>query len=468
MPNLKGTTKIELTDVNTGEVEVFENRNMVTNALRDIFMPLGLSQKPNRYFNEFVPYYAKLLGGILCFDTEIPEDADNYYPPAEANLIGCASYGVQNNTKNTFRGGFNQTESEINLKDRYVKYVYDFATSQANGTISSVCLTHVNGGYTSYGSKNTVYTTSYPLVQGICEDTLQYVYTNYTGANTGSKCSGMTIGTTELIFLIDRTEDCILYFKLVDKKHVHIIKRRAFLKSVSILDNVYTTKPLVDEIEVAELSSELRIGYWGYNYDPETDCLYICTCQEYRVAPNGNVLVTEIKMGTWKVRQYEVTNTMDKYLNANGSWQMYVSGGFLLLKGYDAPYDLYKFQLTNPANVVKFTRTNVGNINGVPKITINGRIYLDNTDNQLLIANMHTKEIMPPECQCFFNNRYNQYHMTPVRGESLLYFVDAGSSGGTLGWYMMCNYLATINNLDTPVTKTADKTMKITYILQEQ
>ena len=32
----------------------------------------------------------------------------------------------------------------------------------------------------------------------------------------------------------------------------------------------------------------------------------------------------------------------------------------------------------------------------------------------------------------------------------------------------MCNYLATINNLDAPITKTADKTMKITYILQEQ
>lgn len=29
---------------------------------------------------------------------------------------------------------------------------------------------------------------------------------------------------------------------------------------------------------------------------------------------------------------------------------------------------------------------------------------------------------------------------------------------------MMCNYLATINNLDAPITKTADKTMKITYI----
>ena len=90
----------------------------------------------------FIPYYQKLLGGILCFDKEITEDPDNYFPPADATLIGCASYGVQNNTKNTFRGGFNQTESEVNLKDRYVKYVYDFATSQANVTIASVCLTY--------------------------------------------------------------------------------------------------------------------------------------------------------------------------------------------------------------------------------------------------------------------------------------------------------------------------------------
>ena len=191
---LRGTTRIELTDVNTGEVETYENHNMVTNALRDVLKPLGLSKRPSRFFSDFVPYYEKLLGGILCFDKEIPENADNYYPPADAALIGCAAYGVQNNTKNTFRGGFNQTESEINLKDRYVKYVYDFATSQANGTIASVCLTNKHGGFTSYGSKNASYTRDYPLMQSICEDNLQYVYPDKTGANTSSKYSGMTMG----------------------------------------------------------------------------------------------------------------------------------------------------------------------------------------------------------------------------------------------------------------------------------
>lgn len=464
--NIMGTTRIELTDVRTGAREVYEDHNMVTNALRDIFKPLGLSKRPNRFLNEFVPYYAKLLGGILCFDTEIPENADNYYPPAEAGLTGCAAYGEQNNTKNTCRGGFNQTESEINLKDRYVKYVYDFATSQANGTIASVCLTHKNGGFTSYGSRDAVYTTSYPLMQSICEDSLQYVYPGMTGASTSSRYSGMTVGTTEMIFLISRADDCVYYFKVADKKHIHITKRRAFLKSVSVLDNVYNTKPLVEEIETEELASELRIGYCSYNYDPASDCLYICTHSDYRLAPNASCLVTEIKFGTWKIKQYEVTNTTDKYLRTDNNWFAFVTDGWLLLKSYDSPYELYKIQVTNPANVVKFKRTNTSSINGVPKCVINGRVYYDQYRDQLLIADISTNEIMPPECQSFFNSTY-QANLTPVRNEPLLYFADYGT-WSNIGWQMMCNYLATINNLGTPVTKTADKTMKITYILQEQ
>ena len=463
---IKGTTKIELKDVKTGKVETYENHNMITNALTDIFKPLGLSNRPSRYFSDFVPYYEKLLGGILCFDTAIEENPDNYYAPANANLIGCASYGVQNNTKNTCRGGFNQTESEVNLKDRYVKYVYDFATSQANGTIASVCLTHKHGGFTSYGYKDTVYNTSYPLMQGIAEDTLQYVHPDRTGASTSSRYSGMTIGTTEMIFLIDREQDCAYYFKVVDKTHIHITKRRTFLKSVSVLDNIYSKKPLINEVELKELTSELRMSYWGYNYDPTNDCLYICTAASSTVAPNGTYLVTEIKLDSWEVKQYEVTNTTDVTLRSDSYWHMYVAEGYLFVKSYNSPYELYKIQITNPANVVKFNRINTGTVSGHPKAYVNGRIYYECNDDQLLIANTVTNEIMPPETKSFFNSSY-EINLTSVRNEPLLYFGDYGT-WSTAGWYMMCNYLATINNLDTPVTKTADKTMKITYILQEQ
>ena len=461
-----GTTEIELTNVRTGEVEKYRNHNMVTNALRDIFSPLGLSNSPDRYFNQFAPYYQTLLGGILCFDMPLTENPDEYFPPAEANVIGCAAYGEQNNTANTLRGGFNHNESEINLKDRYVKYVYDFATSQANGTISSVCLTHKKGGLTSYGGKSTVCNSDYNLMQGIAENTLQYVHPDYTGADTSSRYSGYKMGVTEMIFLIDHKNDCALYFKVVDKNHIHITKRKTFLRSVSILENVRTTKPLIEEIEIKELENPLILGRLGYNYDPETDCLYICTTSNGSVEPNETVLVTEIKIDKWTVKQYSVTNTTGVSLRSDNHWQFFVTKGFLFLKQYDEPHNLYKIQLDNPANVIEFTRINCKNIDAVPKAVINGRIYFENECYQLLIANTYTNEIMPPEARSLFNNGY-QLNVTPVRNEPLLYFTDLGN-WNTSGWNMICNYLATINNLDTPVTKTADKTMKITYILQEQ
>ena len=204
---LKGTMTIEMTDVNTGKIEKVLEHNMVTNALTEIFKPLGLAKDPSLMLREFAPYYQKLLGGILLFDREIEENPNNLFPPAEANLIGCAVYGNQNNTKGTKRGGYNQTESELNLTDRYMKFVYDFTTSQANGTIASVCLTHANGGYTSYGGADAVIASSYPLGIRFDDGSLQYVYTDYTGAITGDKYSGFTVGKTELLFLIDRATD---------------------------------------------------------------------------------------------------------------------------------------------------------------------------------------------------------------------------------------------------------------------
>lgn len=89
---LKGTMKIEFTDVHSGETKTVLEQNMVTNALTEIFKPLGLAKSPDKLLNSFAPYYQNLLGGLLLFDGAIEENADNLYPPANRKLIGCASY----------------------------------------------------------------------------------------------------------------------------------------------------------------------------------------------------------------------------------------------------------------------------------------------------------------------------------------------------------------------------------------
>ena len=57
--------------------------------------------------------------------------------------------GQVNATKNTVRGSANLTETKIDPWSGVVTYVYEFATSQANGVIGSVCLTHPMGAYYS-------------------------------------------------------------------------------------------------------------------------------------------------------------------------------------------------------------------------------------------------------------------------------------------------------------------------------
>ena len=54
---------------------------------------------------------------------------------------------------------------------------------------------------------------------------------------------------------------------------------------------------------------------------------------------------------------------------------------------------------------------------------------------------------------------------TPVRNHPMLYYLSTGSYSNMFCY--LCDYLATINNLTEAVVKTADKTMKITYIIEE-
>lgn len=467
---LKGSMKIELTDVHTGETETVLEQNMVTNALAELFRPLGLAKSPAKMLNTFAPYYQNLLGGLLLFDSVIEENPETVYAPSSANLVGCGVYGVQNNTTGTLRGGYNQIESELNMTDRYMKYVYDFTTSQANGTISCVCLTHKNGGYTSYGGRDAVFNTSCQLGIQVDDGTLQYAHPNYTGGTTSDKYSGYTVGTTELLFLIDRKTDCAYYFRIDNTEGLTIISRRAYLKTVSVLENPYNKKYYVDEA-VVELPIPLRsTGYNSYCFDSYDRCLYLVSAATSTTAANATVLVTKIEYGTWRVTQYEMTNTSGVVLTTSGTRFAIVHRGYLMMKGNASPYNLYKFEIGNAANVVRFKFTGVSTLSGVFCFAVNGRIYIEGYTSSssywLYVANMDTDEIMKSEASRI-NCGSNDPCYTPVLDEPMLWYASYGS-WSTIGYIAVANYLATINNLSEPVTKTADKTMKVTYIIQEQ
>lgn len=469
---LKGTMKIQLTDVHTGEKKTVVEHNMITNALTELFKPLGLIKAPSKVMNSWAPYYQTLIGGILLFDNNIEENPNNVYPPATANLIGCASYNEQNNTTGTTRGGYNQTESELNLTNRYMKFVYDFATSQANGTISSVCLTHKQGGFTGYGSDSSIRNSSYNLALSVDDGTLQYVHTNYTGGNTGDKYSGLTLEKSEMLFLIDRQNDIAYYFRVDNATSIQIIKRRAYLQSVSVLENPYTQKALIEDFPLDTLTTEMPTSYFSYNYDYVDHCLYIFSSPSYYRKTNETFIVTKISILNWQVTQYTMTNTTDVNLSTNGMRYGFVHNGFLYLKSYSSPYEIYKFEVGNSANVVKIHYpANISSIDATPQLAINERIYYEystssTTNSRTYVVNAQNNSFLYPEAYRI-NGGSNQPCYTPVLDEPMLYFCSYGN-WSTSTFIVLANYLATINNLSEPVTKTADKTMKVTYIIQEQ
>ena len=142
---MKGITEIELTDIHTGKIEKYKETNLVTNAMADFFshningMLFTIEGNTNDLNGNMLPLCKNAIGGILLFSDTIEENPNKYYAPSANPCVGYASNDV-NATTNVMRGSMNLTETK--KLDNGYKFVWDFTTSQANGTISCVALTH--------------------------------------------------------------------------------------------------------------------------------------------------------------------------------------------------------------------------------------------------------------------------------------------------------------------------------------
>lgn len=174
---LKGKTVIELTDVHTGKKEHYEDTNLVTEAAMDV---LNCNIKGMLYngttFNGstgddwMLPLKKNIMGGILLYQNALEERADTIYAPLDNPLIGYASDDA-NNTEDIRRGSRNLTESKE--VDGGYRFVWDFATSQANGTISAICLSN------TLARKGTQYAGNYMVRIGTWSANVQDKYKSY-------------------------------------------------------------------------------------------------------------------------------------------------------------------------------------------------------------------------------------------------------------------------------------------------
>ncbi|MCL2077398.1 MAG: hypothetical protein FWH08_03215 [Oscillospiraceae bacterium] len=144
---LKGKTKIELFDAATGEkVAERVDQNLVTNAIKNM---LGFGSELlmsgvnlSGMLNSMTPLYPTFLRGVLLWDSAIPENPDIIFAPPGVKCVGHAGGGYSG--AKTTRGTLNLNETQV--LENGVRMVWDFPTDKANGSIRAVSLTSVMGG----------------------------------------------------------------------------------------------------------------------------------------------------------------------------------------------------------------------------------------------------------------------------------------------------------------------------------
>ena len=157
LKNFRGEVTIELKDVKTGEVETVHDHNLVTKALA-YFLKQGGITNPSAFNASDLrtDFLTNMLGGVLCLDTAITDagghDDEIVRVPAGVKMTANGAMGVGNNSAPTEFGSYNNDESGWQ-QDGSFKMVWDYTTSQANGTIATVCLTSYFGGYAGIGNR---------------------------------------------------------------------------------------------------------------------------------------------------------------------------------------------------------------------------------------------------------------------------------------------------------------------------
>lgn len=472
---IKGKTTFELTDVNTGEVEVIEDSNMITNGLQEFLTTYGyfgcdiLNTDTMRNNSLWV----NLLGGLFLFDTALDEDVNNIFMPAGVKMIGNGSKDVSNSGAVTELGSYNTTESGLQ-SDGSIKLVYDFSTAQVNGTIACACLTSKIGGYIGMGNdSNKFYNGSYNLNEFMSD--YQHV--------CQSNISGSTSDTSHILYPV-YSENAIYFTNprninysssyasqhwSVTKK-IQILKVRAGFAGVSIKDRKYLDKVIATyDVDIPQdiLNYMGTSTYYIFiSRDSERNVYVIFYKSSTHQIANGSYCWIMKIDKDMKATAYKFTNNTGVKLAIDTDIITF-DGDYLWAYAYDSPYNLYGIKYSDSTQIIE-TGVNKGSkyrlyTIGKNLISINGAYE----------GNFY----YPPTIYDVVNRTHrwvngitkdNDYILVPFSDKKGIYlFVGDNERDNPCDLKVMKDprYLATINNLAEPVVKTSSKTMKVTYTL---
>ena len=466
---LKGKSIIELTDVRTGQVEVHEDTNLVTEAVMDVLntniMGILYNNTPFNGANGeawMLPIKKNIMGGILLYQNPLEERADNIYAPLDNPLIGYASDDA-NNTKDVRRGSRNLTESKV--VDGGFRFVWDFATSQANGTISAICLSNTLAG------KGTQYANNYMVRLGAysCERNV-YTMEAYRDNKRLYISEGyrleMTTYNDSTQATLRKYRDDYLHASLVDRPLSRVVLEPEEEINIELghypLHYHYTGGSLDDTEAPYNNNHDVRNylyhgadGKWYGLVRRENQTLSSTSgSREYYSRTGYEWFMDTVDANGCKTQKIVAPSGISEFfsIGMSGKWLMCYTG----------------------KTVYRIDTTNVANIELVPNITYNANHYATYIVDDDVVINgwyfldgepkLYLRETSDASYVTWGRNQVARYKTYAVR--EWMYRYNDYVVNKEL--FLYTPYLATINNLAEPVIKTADETMKITYTITEE
>ena len=561
---LKGKTTFELTNVETGEVAVTEDSNMLTNGLKYLLTSYPFEEVPaaTKLFKNRTDSYDSvstgikrvmnmLTGGIILFDTALEENADNIFPPAGAESVACGAPTAYSGI-NTCAGSYNDVESGPVKNDEGniigYKHVWDFSTSQGNGHIACACLTTREGGHIgagvayalrdeafiahSYGDNEAAINTEDRI--GVREvinakdrdgntiEAVPFVYADYNRNLIFCPISRYTFGYGYINPSYD-TDDEYLN-SVIMKRKLELDMREMPFSDISIfnycdtigfktigtitVDMPVTLKNVLDNWQ-AEKSKSALVRYgcssdegfvyiWIYGNEAKTNL------SDDLINPNDIIHVWKINMEDFTSTHLQIPNTTGHKLlcrnaTAHVSDFVYVTNNYMLVRSWETTEidgktnyfsSPYMIELNNPANVIEVlnpdgskpkspyvtSSSSYTNHRHLNAYTIKNKVYYVQGSTTCFVIDLTTGKRYYRHtlstCEAG-NSTLSHAHAVYVQNSpglilNLIVYSGNSSTIRSCGIRRHPELLLTINNLDTPVTKTTAQTMKVTYTLLEE
>ena len=516
---LKGHTKIELTDVNTGKVETYEHDNMFTKAIYNSLnntwtQMLGGLGAINSWH---LPLASKMLGGIALFEDNIAEDENITYFPKGNPVIGYAGTIVSDGLDKQW-GSRNLLESEdYNEETKTVKYVWDFGTSQGNGTIKAVGLMDGNqADFYGFGAWHKLYSRKLDITTYFSQfgrrvaewdDDIVVWMQNGTGSVTINKSKFImdtvtlanTLGTSKIIethtvsLPVSTMNYFYTYWKDGDDGYWYgfvNMKNSSFNSSNNTYygnDNIgYNGSKYIQVIRIDKTNFNVEhhnIEIPTYYAEPTTtnpiitDKYIIFPVSSYNFFTNSsrNCYAANIQKNAFaKISKTDWTITIsgikdsvntDYFLFPNSyddtcsySGQM-LTGQFQNIKLPNGLYQMNDIIIDDDGFVIKQLN---------PPMDSNINRPAENINSGYMKTILCPYELYH---DTYYNSNNSWYRpMVLLFNRKKNVFLWVGHESGSYKAYIIpanCQQLMTINNLAEPVTKTATQSMKITYTVTD-